>query len=67
MENRMATADGWEPIDGETRRWGAGMVEMMLAVGKDEVVCVIAHESVKEKALKTLYKKLKKKYEPTTN
>ena len=51
----------WELLEGETRRWGVGMVELTFAVGRDEMVSIITHESVKEKALDVLRTKLKEK------
>ncbi len=51
----------WELLEGETRRWGVGMVELTFAVGRDETVSIITHESVKEKALDVLRTKLKEK------
>jgi hypothetical protein len=38
-----------------------GMVELTFAVGRDEMVSIITHESVKEKALDVLRTKLKEK------
>jgi len=48
----------WYPIEGETRRFGSGMVEFALGVGRDEVVYVITHESVKEQAIDAIKKAL---------
>ena len=44
----------WYSIEGETRRYGVGMVECAYAIGRDEVVHVVTHESVKDVAMKHL-------------
>jgi len=44
----------WYSIEGETRRYGVGMVECAYAVGRNEVVHVVTHESVKDIAMQHL-------------
>ena len=44
----------WYSVEGETRRYGVGMVECAYAIGRDEVVHVVTHESVKDIAMKHL-------------
>ena len=44
----------WYSVEGETRRYGVGMVECAYAIGRDEVVHVVTHESVKDVAMKHL-------------
>jgi hypothetical protein len=44
----------WYSVEGETRRYGVGMVECAYAIGRDEVVHVVTHESVKDIAMQHL-------------
>ena len=48
------SAVDWYSLTGSTRKWGEGMVEAMFAIGNDDVVYVIAHESVKDIAFSYL-------------
>ena len=44
----------WYSVEGETRGYGVGMVECAYAIGRDEVVHVVTHESVKDIAMQHL-------------
>ena len=44
----------WYSVEGETRSYGVGMVECAYAIGRDEVVHVVTHESVKNIAMQHL-------------
>ena len=44
----------WYSVEGETRSYGVGMVECAYAIGRDEVVHVVTHESVKDIAMQHL-------------
>ena len=44
----------WYSIEGETRRYGSGVVECAYAVGRNQVVYVVTHESVKDIAMQHL-------------
>jgi len=40
--------DEWCSLAGTKREWGEGMVEKLVAITKDDTVCIICHESVKD-------------------
>jgi len=40
--------DEWYSLAGTKREWGEGMVEKLIAITKDDTVCIICHESVKD-------------------
>ena len=44
----------WYSVEGETRSYGVGMVACVYAIGRDEVVHVVTHESVKDIAMQHL-------------
>jgi hypothetical protein len=53
-------AKQWRLLSGEKRAWGDGMVELTFAVGRDETVSIITHESVAEAALEVIRQELEK-------
>jgi len=44
----------WQQLAGQKRQWGVGMVEATFAVGRDETMSLITHESVTGKVVKAL-------------